>query len=94
MTVNLFGVLRTAARAEKICLTLEDGATVRTLLDDLVSKVNRDEFQTIILDPELKDPRPNALVLVCGIEIGTLQGLETTLKDGDAVTFLPVAHGG
>jgi molybdopterin converting factor small subunit len=34
------------------------------------------------------------LIIVNGREINTLKGLETKVKDGDLVAFIPVAHGG
>jgi len=32
--------------------------------------------------------------MVSGTEVGALNGLDTMLKDGDEIVFLPVAHGG
>jgi hypothetical protein len=32
--------------------------------------------------------------MVSGTEVGALNGLDTSLRDGDEVVFLPVAHGG
>ena len=52
------------------------------------------EAKRLLVDPELNDPRPNALILVNGKEINVLKGLETELKDGDEVTLIPVSHGG
>ncbi|MEM3789347.1 MAG: MoaD/ThiS family protein [Candidatus Bathyarchaeia archaeon] len=40
------------------------------------------------------DPRPNTLIIVNDREISVLRGLETVLKDGDEVVFIPVSHGG
>jgi molybdopterin converting factor small subunit len=34
------------------------------------------------------------LVFINGVEIGVLNGLDTILKQGDEVIFLPVVHGG
>jgi len=34
------------------------------------------------------------LILVNDLEISVLNGLETELKDGDVITFIPVVHGG
>ncbi|MEM2109024.1 MAG: MoaD/ThiS family protein [Candidatus Odinarchaeota archaeon] len=34
------------------------------------------------------------LILVNDLEISVLKGLETELKDGDVITFIPVVHGG
>jgi len=47
-----------------------------------------------LVDPDLEDPRPNTLILVNGKEISVLKGLETMLKDGDEVVFIPVLHAG
>ena len=52
------------------------------------------ELKRSLIDPHLEDPRPNALIIVNGREIGVLAGLETKLKDGDEVVFIPVIHGG
>jgi molybdopterin converting factor small subunit len=56
--------------------------------------IGRPEFETYLMDADTKDPRPNALILVSGTEIGALNGIDSTLRDGDEVVFLPVAHGG
>jgi molybdopterin converting factor small subunit len=48
----------------------------------------------MLIDPELNDPRPNALILVNGKEISVLKGLETTVKEGDQIILIPISHGG
>ena len=92
--VKLHGVLKTAAKTENLELDLDMPATVRQLVRKLVDTVARTEFETYLIDADLKDPRPNALIMVSGTEVGALKGLETVLRDGDEVVFLPVAHGG
>jgi len=92
--VRLYGVLKTAARVENLELDLGMSATVRELVRKLVDTVARAEFETYLIDAELKDPRPNALIMVSGTEVGALNGLDTVLRDGDEIVFLPVAHGG
>jgi molybdopterin synthase sulfur carrier subunit len=47
-----------------------------------------------LLDEQLEEPKPNALILVNGKEISVLNGLETKVNDGDEVVFVPVVHGG
>jgi len=34
------------------------------------------------------------LIMLGGVEVGNLQGLETPLSDGLEVVFVPVTHGG
>lgn len=92
--VKLYGVLKTAAKIENLELDLGMSATVRQLVRKLVDTVARTEFETYLIDADLKDPRPNALIMVSGTEVGALSGLDTVLRDGDEIVFLPVAHGG
>ncbi|WP_455363365.1 MoaD/ThiS family protein [[Eubacterium] cellulosolvens] len=92
--VKFYGVLKTAADAEKLELELEDSISVRHLVTKLVNLIARPEFEACLIDADLKDPRPNTLILVSGTEIGALNGIDTMLRDRDEVVFLPVAHGG
>ena len=92
--VRLYGVLKSAARIENLELDVSANATVRQLVAELVNRIARTEFETCLIDPDLKDPRPNALIMVSGTEVGALAGLDTMLRDGDEVVLLPVAHGG
>lgn len=92
--VKLYGVLKTTAKTERLELDFESPISIRQLVNKLVSVIARPEFETYLIDADTKDPRPNALILVSGTEIGALNGIDSTLRDGDEVVFLPVAHGG
>jgi molybdopterin converting factor small subunit len=92
--VKLYGVLKTAARIEELELDFDNSVSVRQVVKKLVNEISQPEFEICLIDPELKDPRPNALILVSGTEVGALDGIDTMLSDGDEVVFLPVAHGG
>jgi molybdopterin converting factor small subunit len=94
VSVKLYGVLKTAARIEGLEFEFDSPVSVRQLVNKLVDVVARPEFETYLIDADMKDPRPNALILVSGTEVGALDGIDTTLRDGDEVVFLPVAHGG
>ena len=92
--VKLYGVLKTAANTQELELGFDGSVSMRQLVKKLVDTIARPEFETILIDEDMKDPRPNTLILVGGTEIGALNGIETMLTDGDEVVFLPVAHGG
>lgn len=92
--VKLYGVLKTAAKTERLELDFDSPISIRQLVNKLVSVIAHPEFETYLIDADTKDPRPNALILVSGTEIGALNGIDSTLRDGDEVVFLPVAHGG
>ncbi len=40
------------------------------------------------------NPRAKVLTLINGAEVSVLEGLQSRLNDGDAVTLIPVSHGG
>lgn len=90
--VTLLGVFRGLVGMDRLTLKFER-ATVRDVVQALVESFPIDT-RAMFIDPELNDPRPNALVLLNGREISVLKGLETIISDGDEVTLIPVAHGG
>jgi molybdopterin synthase sulfur carrier subunit len=92
VTVRFIGALRNASGKGKITMAIKNAVTLR----DIIKKIVEEEpkLRRALIDPELEDPRPNALILVNEKEISVLNGLETMLKDGDEVVFVPVLHGG
>ena len=92
VNVRLLGVFRGLSGKSQNSLNLKK-PTVRSVVLKLAESLSI-EAKRLLVDPELNDPRPNALILVNGKEINVLKGLETELKDGDEVTLIPVSHGG
>ena len=88
-------MFRSAARSANIELELSSTTpTVRTAIDALASHSDYRDLTQLLLDSQTSDPRPNALIMVSGREINTLNGLETPLLESDELSLLPVAHGG
>ena len=93
--VKLFGVFRSAARSSELAIQIQDeNPTVKSVISSLVSQKSLASLREVLLDSENADPRPNALIIVSGREISTLDGLETTLTEDDELSLLPIAHGG
>jgi MoaD family protein len=92
ITVKFVGALRHFSGAGELELGCSGCGSVGELVNELVKEVP--EIERSLVDRQLEDPRPNALILVNGREIGVLDGLATKLKDGDAVVLVPVVHGG
>lgn len=92
ISVKFVGSLRNLAGKNKLSLKLEKDAPLREALKKITEKFP--EIGKALIDPELNDPRPNTLIIVNGKEISVLDGLETLLRDGDDVVFVPVSHGG
>jgi len=90
--VKLIGAFRVFSGKDSVVLKLEKpvvGEAVEKIAEFLPSESKR-----MLIDPELDDPRPNALILVNGKEISVLEGLETKVKEGDRIILIPISHGG
>lgn len=95
VSLRLYGVFRSAAGSEKVELNLAvDEPTVRVAIAGVTHRSDLRELKELVLDGETLDPRPNALIMVSGREISTLDGLDTKLKASDELALLPIAHGG
>ena len=92
ITVKFVGALRHFSDVGELALDCKGYSSVGEVVNELVKEVP--DIKRNLIDQQLEDPRPNALILVNGREIGVLNGLETKLKDGDEVVLVPVVHGG
>lgn len=92
IAVRFVGSLRNITGRSKVTLNIDGTKTLRELILAIVEKFP--EAKRILIDPELGDPRPNTLIIVNDKEISVLNGLETIVKNGDEVVFVPVSHGG
>ena len=97
MTINvkvkLLGIFRELYGKDQVIIELEEPTVVRRAIQKLIEGFS-DEFKRAIIDPELNDPRPNALILVNRRELSALKGLGTEVYDGDEIVIIPVTHGG
>lgn len=90
--VTLLGVFKEAFGSEHTSLTVEPSRRLREIITRLTESSHA--LERVMIDPELHDPQPNAVMLVNGKEAGVLEGLETEVKEGDRIVLIPVAHGG
>lgn len=92
VTARFFGVFRSISGKSKLTIKFKDAVPLRETVKKIVEELPK--LKRALIDPELEDPRPNTLILVNRREISVLNGLETTLKNGDEVVFIPVLHSG
>ena len=92
ITVKFVGSLRHVSGVNQLALDRKECSSVKELMIEIAEELP--ELKRSLIDSQLEDPRPNALILVNGREISVLDGLETRLMDGDEVVFVPVVHGG
>ena len=91
--LQLLGVFQRVSGKPRVHMKLEKPTTLKDAIRNLTDSVSP-KLKRVLVDPELEDPRPNALILVNGKEISILQGLETRVDDGDEIILIPVSHGG
>ena len=91
--VNFLGIYQRIAGKKSVQLTLEKHSTIRNAIIELAEKIS-EEFKQVLIDSELDEPRPKALILVDGKEISVLQGLETKINQSEEITLIPMVHGG
>jgi molybdopterin synthase sulfur carrier subunit len=87
MTVKFVGVFRNLSGKSKLDLKLTESIILREVIKEIVEEIPE-------LAQVLTNPKPNMLILVNGKEISVLNGLETVVKAGDELVFVPVMHGG
>jgi MoaD family protein len=90
--VKFAAVLRPLASSPTREVEVEDGSSVASLLKALAC-IESPKLLRRLLDEE-GCLQPDVLVLVNGVEVSALQGVDTRLKEGDEVLFLPSVHGG
>jgi molybdopterin synthase sulfur carrier subunit len=94
LNVKFIGALRHVSGTGELALSCKSRVAIRELINEIIKELP--ELKRSLIDQQFGDPRPNTntLVLVNGREISVLDGLETKLKDGDEVVFIPFVHGG
>jgi molybdopterin synthase sulfur carrier subunit len=92
VTLKFLGALRHACGKDTLTLDCPQNISVLDLVN-LVT-LQAPALRPNLLDEQLAEPKPNALILVNGKEISILDGLNTKLCNGDELVFVPVVHGG
>lgn len=89
----MMGPLKEASGSEEKELTLSKDARVSDAILRILEAYGG-ALDGALLDPYTLSPVTNTLILVNGVEVGNLHGLETPLRDGDSLVLLSVTHGG
>ena len=94
VTVDYLGSVKQSLglkQAEQI--ELKNGASVLDLLRLLAEK-HGDPFKKSVYEPNAPDLKPYYILSINGLLTNQLNDIETKLKDGDRLIFMPVVSGG
>lgn len=93
LKIRYAGPVASTLKKKEEIVEMAPRSTLRQLLERLIDSYGkglRDE----VLDDDGKRIRDGALVVVNGVSVGRLKGLNTELKEGDTVSLLPWFPGG
>ena len=90
---RMMGPLKVASGSEEQELTLNHDANVGDAIHRIL-EAHEGGLDGVLLDPYTLSPATNTLILLNGVEVGNLLGLETPMRDGDRLVLLSVTHGG
>ncbi len=91
--VHYLGLVKTYTNQSQDELELREGALLSELLNKLAADFGK-QFTQDIYEPGTKDVKPMFTVMVNGVIIGQLNGLDTKLKNGDVIILMPLMTGG
>lgn len=92
LKVRMLGVLREVGGSKEQLIDIVEGATVDSVIRELMAQDER--LEGVLWDKEVDSPLPNALIMLDGVEVNNLEGLETPVKRGQELVLLSVVHGG
>ncbi len=91
--IQYLGLVKTYTNRQQDELHLPESIKLYELLDRLAAELGK-PFNPEVYDPTKKEVKPTFMVLINGIVIGQLDGVNTRLKDSDTVVLMPLVTGG
>ncbi len=91
--VHYLGLVKTYTKKAEDEVYFEKPPVLLDLLNKLAADFGR-QFVQDIFEPGAKDVKPMFTVMVNGIVMGQLEGVDTKLKEGDNVILMPLMTGG
>jgi molybdopterin converting factor small subunit len=80
------------ADTEEVLIRAEEGASILTLFGRLAAE--NGPFWKTLFDAKVQLIHPNVLVILNGRIVNPYQQCDTSLKEGDELTLLPMMDGG
>jgi molybdopterin converting factor small subunit len=91
--VHYIGLIKSYTNTSQDEFTLSNGALLTELLDKIAQDYGK-QFIHEVYDPTKKEMKPSFVVMVNGVLMDQLKGVNTLLKDGDTVILMSLMTGG
>ncbi len=91
--VHYLGLVKTYTNKGQDEIVLNKDAALSDLLEKLANSFGK-PFSLEVYEPTKKEVKAMFTVMVNGIIMGQLNGVETKLKDGDNIIVMPLMTGG
>jgi MoaD family protein len=89
VTILFLGHLKDLVKTEKLEVEIEDGVTIKNLLEEKLSALEKLKNELSI-----NEKQHFINILINGKSIYSLEGLNTNLKDEDTIVLIPAILGG
>ncbi len=93
VNVHYLGLVKTYTNKSQEDINIKEAAALWDLLEKLAANFGK-PFNPEVYEPAKKEVKPTFMVMVNGVLIDQLNGLDTKLKDGDTIIVMPLMTGG
>ena len=90
--VRMLGVFKETGKSKDSSVDVMVGSSIGDVINTVIG--DNDALRTILWDKQVDSPFPNALVMLDGVEVTNLQGMDTPVSDGQELVLLSVVLGG
>ena len=91
--VNYISLVKSFTNRGQEEFELKEGALLSTLLDK-IAEIYGKPFTQEVYEKGQKEMKSTFVTMINGVLMGQLKGMDTQLKDGDNIVFLPIIEGG
>jgi MoaD family protein len=91
--IQYLGLVKTYTKKSQEEINLPKGATLKEVLNKMAENYGK-EFTKDIYEVDQRDVKTMFTVMVNGVVMGQLNGVDTVLKEGDKIILMPLMTGG
>ncbi|HKZ88562.1 MAG TPA: MoaD/ThiS family protein [Candidatus Bathyarchaeia archaeon] len=91
--IQYLGLVKTYTHRSQDELNIDEGTELSTLLSKIAASFGK-PFNPEIYEPNKKEVKSTFVVMVNGVLMGQLDGVNTKLKNDDNIIIMPLMTGG